>query len=115
MAGKKIKSFVVENFIEIQDTSEFPTGFPIYCAVITDNNDEGKFWSEQLFHEKDNVIILPSNTDWQQLAVLSGMFTSRGDAKRNNFNGEIKEGYHEVTSGKGFGQKFVFVYKDIVT
>jgi hypothetical protein len=111
MAGKKTKNRITCNLIDLQDEGDISDGFPLCCFILSDNKGEIEFSEENFFHKRDNVKILCANTDWEQIAVESKLFSSRGDAKRNNFNGKIKEGWHEVTSGKGVLQKFIFVFK----
>lgn len=110
MPGKNIKDSVVHNFISLQDKGPLAMGFPMFCFLIAEDED-ASFFTEHLFHEQDNVKVLPVITEWEQIAVESELFSSRGDARRNSFKGFIKQGWHQITSGKGMHQKFIFLFK----
>ena len=112
MAGKKIKNDVVASLISLQHQyNRLVKGFPLFCYIIGEIEDDINFFKDQYFHDSDIVNILPYNTDWEHIAVTSKLFDSRGDARKNNFNGHIPKGWHEVTSGKGIYQQFIFVLK----
>jgi len=112
MPGKRIKDEINDSIVALQNKCPLSRGFPLFCFVISDNEDVAAFFSKELFHERDVVKVLSSKTDWEQIGVEIGMFDSRGDSRRNNFSGVIKQGWHQVTVGKGTNQKFVFLFKE---
>ena len=100
---KSIKSKVVSGLVNLQDNIGLSKGFPISCFTV------GGFDSLGLFHDSDTVEQLAS-ADWEQLGVLSGAFASRNEARSRGFSGEISKGWHEVVTGKGMNQRFIFVW-----
>jgi hypothetical protein len=77
------------------------------CFII------GSVNSSDFFLDTDEIKSLPLTTKWEDIAVEIGLFKSKSDAKRNNFSGDIPEGWNEGTA-KG-GKLFVFIHKQSLT
>ena len=106
MAGKTTKDNVSSALIRLQDGIGLPNGFPLFCFVI--GNSE---FINDFFHDLDTVVQLSENVDFEQLGVLTGLFSSRGDSKKSGFTGKIPNGWSEITGGKSQNQKFIYILK----
>ena len=113
MADKKIKNAVVCNLIDLQDDIGLVDGFPMLCAIISDDEEEIAFVKSHFFHEKDMPVVFAPDfaDDWCEMGFQAGFFSSKGQARKNNFSGKIPEGWHQVASGKGMNQRFLFLFK----
>ena len=66
-----------------------------------------------LFFETDDLItFLPAETTLADIGVLLGLFPSKGQARKNGWNGEIENGWTEKL-GVGKLKKNLWIWKPI--
>lgn len=64
------------------------------------------------FNENDTVESLPTETTWDTIAAMVGLFPSKGQAKKQNWHGLVEDGWHEGRAGKGENQVIIFIHKE---
>ena len=75
----------------------------VFCATI------GEVDRTDFFADEDEVVKMPTDSKWEDVAVLAGIFPSKGQARKNQWGGEIPAGWSEKMFGKR--KKFIFIHK----
>jgi hypothetical protein len=78
----------------------------IIDATTADDLNYGSF-----FMDDDVIVHLDGVHTWQDIAVQCGFFDSKGQAKKNGWEGEIPSGWNERSFGPPTRRKFVFLVR----
>lgn len=64
-----------------------------------------------IFQEGEDICFLPSNATWEDISVALGVFPSKGQAKKNGWQGEVPEGFTSGWFGNHPSKGSVFIWK----
>lgn len=64
--------------------------------------------------ETNTFIILTGTPSWEEVAVLSGAFKSKSDARRNGWTGEIPKGFNQRAIGQNKNRRCLTVLNELI-